>query len=259
MAAFLGLAILALLYFSQARDVRRLRDWAGRAPERAVEQGERATEVAPATAGRAALAAGHAFLPGSRAAQAKTAARADPQRPHPVRALHRDGRRGPAGGRRRGVRRGPADRRRRRHDGVQHQLGPEAGRRRQRRAATTAPAGQHRPVAGDRRGPERDDGAGPRGAGGRGGDAPAASRPGRPATRPASIKPSPRSSTGPARPAPRAPSPTGSASTRQGRSIRSTRRSPVRSTSWSWSAPIDNEGSVDLQADRPVCGGTVVA
>jgi hypothetical protein len=48
-AAFLGLAILALLYFSQARDVRRLRDWAGRAPERAMEQGDRATEVAPAT------------------------------------------------------------------------------------------------------------------------------------------------------------------------------------------------------------------
>jgi hypothetical protein len=35
LAAFLGLAILALLYFSQARDVRRLREWAGRAPERA--------------------------------------------------------------------------------------------------------------------------------------------------------------------------------------------------------------------------------
>jgi hypothetical protein len=34
-AAFLGLAILTLLYFSQARDVRRLREWAGRAPERA--------------------------------------------------------------------------------------------------------------------------------------------------------------------------------------------------------------------------------
>ena len=34
-AAFVGLAILALLYFSQARDVRRLREWAGRAPERA--------------------------------------------------------------------------------------------------------------------------------------------------------------------------------------------------------------------------------
>ena len=55
MAAFLGLAVLALLYFSQARDVRRLRDWAGRAPERALDQVERtteverATEVAPAT------------------------------------------------------------------------------------------------------------------------------------------------------------------------------------------------------------------
>ncbi len=35
--ALLGLAILALLYFSQARDVRRLREWAGRAPERAAE------------------------------------------------------------------------------------------------------------------------------------------------------------------------------------------------------------------------------
>jgi hypothetical protein len=36
-AAFVGLAVLALLYFSQARDVRRLREWAGRAPERATE------------------------------------------------------------------------------------------------------------------------------------------------------------------------------------------------------------------------------
>jgi hypothetical protein len=39
LAAFFGLAILALLYFSQARDVRRLREWAGRAPERAAETG----------------------------------------------------------------------------------------------------------------------------------------------------------------------------------------------------------------------------
>jgi len=67
LAAFLGLAVLALLYFSQARDVRRLRDWAGRAPERAVEQaersseGERATEVAPATP--AATAAAHSLPP----------------------------------------------------------------------------------------------------------------------------------------------------------------------------------------------------
>jgi hypothetical protein len=35
LAAFLGLAVLALLYFQQARDVRRLREWAGKAPERA--------------------------------------------------------------------------------------------------------------------------------------------------------------------------------------------------------------------------------
>src|SRR4051812_34870691 len=37
-AAIPGLAVLAALYFSQARDVRRLREWAGRAPERAAEQ-----------------------------------------------------------------------------------------------------------------------------------------------------------------------------------------------------------------------------
>ena len=36
-AAFLGLAVLAFLLFQQARDVRRLREWAGRAPERAQE------------------------------------------------------------------------------------------------------------------------------------------------------------------------------------------------------------------------------
>ena len=37
LAAFLGLAVLALLYFAQARELKRLRDWAGRAPERARE------------------------------------------------------------------------------------------------------------------------------------------------------------------------------------------------------------------------------
>src|SRR3954447_14660056 len=36
-AAFFGLAVLALLYFSQARELKRLREWAGRAPERAQE------------------------------------------------------------------------------------------------------------------------------------------------------------------------------------------------------------------------------
>jgi len=33
-AAIVGLAVLSALYFSQARDVKRLREWAGRAPER---------------------------------------------------------------------------------------------------------------------------------------------------------------------------------------------------------------------------------
>ncbi|HYI35054.1 MAG TPA: LytR C-terminal domain-containing protein [Thermoleophilaceae bacterium] len=37
LAAVLGLAVLSALYFSQARDVKRLREWAGRAPERAPE------------------------------------------------------------------------------------------------------------------------------------------------------------------------------------------------------------------------------
>src|SRR5687768_1580254 len=35
--AFLGLAVLSLLYFAQARELKRLRDWAGRSPERAQE------------------------------------------------------------------------------------------------------------------------------------------------------------------------------------------------------------------------------
>jgi hypothetical protein len=76
-AAVVGLAILSALYFSQARDVRRLREWAGRAPERAAEleeggrpavaampvaarpqpqvrREEGATEAKPAAAGAAA-------------------------------------------------------------------------------------------------------------------------------------------------------------------------------------------------------------
>jgi hypothetical protein len=36
LAAIAGLAVLSALYVSHARDVRRLREWAGRAPERAV-------------------------------------------------------------------------------------------------------------------------------------------------------------------------------------------------------------------------------
>src|SRR5690349_9134303 len=45
-ASVLGLAILSLLYFAQAREVKRLREWAGRAPERARELEERALAAA---------------------------------------------------------------------------------------------------------------------------------------------------------------------------------------------------------------------
>jgi LytR cell envelope-related transcriptional attenuator len=47
-ASFIGLALLSILYFAQAREVRRLRDWAGRAPERDAELAARVTEQADA-------------------------------------------------------------------------------------------------------------------------------------------------------------------------------------------------------------------
>jgi hypothetical protein len=40
LVAFLGLAVLALLSFAQGRDIRRLREWAGSAPERDAERKE---------------------------------------------------------------------------------------------------------------------------------------------------------------------------------------------------------------------------
>jgi hypothetical protein len=46
LAAFLGLALLAMLAFSQARDIRRLREWAGSAPERDGERKEATSTVA---------------------------------------------------------------------------------------------------------------------------------------------------------------------------------------------------------------------
>jgi hypothetical protein len=49
-AAFLGLAVLIVLVFLQAREVRRLREWAGRAPERALDAGEAIDAAAEARA-----------------------------------------------------------------------------------------------------------------------------------------------------------------------------------------------------------------
>ncbi|MGC2372655.1 MAG: hypothetical protein WA484_02155, partial [Solirubrobacteraceae bacterium] len=46
--ALLGIAILSLLVFSQAREIKRLREWAGRAPERAAEVEQRVSTDAAA-------------------------------------------------------------------------------------------------------------------------------------------------------------------------------------------------------------------
>ncbi len=46
LAAFFGLALLALLSFTQGRDIRRLREWAGSAPERDVERKETTSATA---------------------------------------------------------------------------------------------------------------------------------------------------------------------------------------------------------------------
>jgi hypothetical protein len=46
LAAFLGLAVLSLLYFAQARDLRRLREWAGGAPERDAGLAEASSTIA---------------------------------------------------------------------------------------------------------------------------------------------------------------------------------------------------------------------
>ncbi len=72
LAAVLGLAVLSALYFSQARDVKRLREWAGRAPERAPEPAAAQPRVAvkpvPRAPGQAAAAtpAGAPAAPGAK-------------------------------------------------------------------------------------------------------------------------------------------------------------------------------------------------
>lgn len=59
-AALLGIAVLALLVFAQAREIKRLREWAGRAPERAAEYEQRVSNQA------AARVAGVQPVPGAR-------------------------------------------------------------------------------------------------------------------------------------------------------------------------------------------------
>ena len=46
LAAFFGLALLALLSFTHGRDIRRLREWAGSAPERDADRKESTSAIA---------------------------------------------------------------------------------------------------------------------------------------------------------------------------------------------------------------------
>jgi hypothetical protein len=62
--AFVGLATLAFLLFQQARELRRLREWAGRAPERAQEAAEAVQAAAEASRGEAEPAEAEAPPPG---------------------------------------------------------------------------------------------------------------------------------------------------------------------------------------------------
>jgi hypothetical protein len=79
-AAVLGLAVLALLYFASAREVKRLREWADRAPERVADLEARVGEmardraVAPQPVGQAAAA-----KQGAKPATAAAAAAAKPE------------------------------------------------------------------------------------------------------------------------------------------------------------------------------------
>jgi LytR cell envelope-related transcriptional attenuator len=82
-ASVLGLAVLSLLYFAQAREVKRLREWAGRSPERAAELQERAVAaaqqraiVAPQRPATPVGAPAPAVAPGARPAAATPAGQA---------------------------------------------------------------------------------------------------------------------------------------------------------------------------------------
>lgn len=89
-ASVLGLAVLSLLYFAQAREVKRLREWAGRSPERAAELQERAVAAAQqraVVAPRPATPVGApapAVTPGARPAAATPAGQMSAHPPAPA-------------------------------------------------------------------------------------------------------------------------------------------------------------------------------
>jgi LytR cell envelope-related transcriptional attenuator len=97
LASMIGLGVLALLYFAQAREVKRLREWAGRAPERAAEmervqtdtqrrviaQPQTPAAAAQAAASPAALPSATAGLTGEAATRAAAAAIVAARATHP--------------------------------------------------------------------------------------------------------------------------------------------------------------------------------
>ncbi len=81
LAAIVGIAVLGALYAAQAREVKRLRDWAGRSPERDAEAVQRISEEAarPAPATAAATAGAAAAAPATAAGRPRA-----PVTPAPV-------------------------------------------------------------------------------------------------------------------------------------------------------------------------------
>lgn len=84
-AGVLGVAIVALLLFSQAREIKRLREWAGRAPERAAEMEQRVSGAATARAAPQTTGVqGVKAIPRAGALPAQALAAAAPGAPAPV-------------------------------------------------------------------------------------------------------------------------------------------------------------------------------
>jgi LytR cell envelope-related transcriptional attenuator len=81
-AAVVGLAVLSALYFSQARDVKRLREWAGRAPERSGPPAQPQT-AATASGATASFAGPRPATAASASAVPQQSASSPPRRSEP--------------------------------------------------------------------------------------------------------------------------------------------------------------------------------
>src|SRR3954453_16132230 len=78
LAAIPGLAVMSLLYFGQAREVKRLREWAGRAPERAAELEQRVQADAQKRVQAQPVGPAQPATPAAQAAAAAAAAKPAP-------------------------------------------------------------------------------------------------------------------------------------------------------------------------------------